>query len=131
MLQNIHWLGHDSFLIKKEKIIYIDPFKIKNIEKKEKADLILITHDHFDHFSLDDINKIRKNSTIIIAPEELRGKINGSLKLLKPFQNIEIDNIKIEAVPAYNVNKFRAPGKVFHPREDNKLGFIIKTDNKK
>ena len=129
MLQNIHWLGHDSFLIKRGKTIYIDPFKLK--ETKDKADLILITHDHFDHFSLEDINKIRKNSTIVVGPEELKGKIDGNLKLLKPFQSIIIDNIKIEAVPSYNVNKFKAPGKVFHPKEDNKLGFIITIDNKK
>ena len=129
MLQNIKWLGHDSFLIKKEKIIYIDPFKIK--DTKDKADLILITHDHFDQFSLDDINKIKKSSTIIVGPEELKEKIDGNLKLLKPFQSITIENIKIDTIPAYNVNKFRAPGKVFHPKEDNKLGFIITIDGKK
>ncbi len=129
MLQNIKWLGHDSFLIKKEKIIYIDPFKIKEI--KDKADIILITHDHYDHFSLDDINKIKKNSTVIIGPEELKSKVEGNLRLLKPFQFITVDGVKIDTIPAYNVNKFKSPGKVFHPKEDNKLGFIITIDNKK
>ena len=68
---DIEWLGHDSFKILSDKVIYIDPFKI---EAKEKADLILITHDHFDHFSPEDINKIKKDSTIIIAPLILKEK---------------------------------------------------------
>ena len=129
MLQNIKWLGHDSFLIKKGKIICIDPYKLR--ETKDKADIILITHDHFDHFSLEDIEKIKKDSTILIGPKELIGKYDGELKTLKPFESIDVDGIKINTIPAYNVNKFRAPGKVFHPKKDNKLGFVITIDNKK
>ena len=58
----INWLGHDGFKIKNSKIIYIDPFKIKD---NEKADLILITHEHYDHLSLEDLQKISTKNTII------------------------------------------------------------------
>jgi len=107
---DIEWLGHDSFKILSDKVIYIDPFKI---EAKEKADLILITHDHFDHFSPEDINKIKKDSTIIIAPLILKEKLSEA-KIMKP-----------EAVPAYNLDK---PN---HKQSSKYLGYILTINNKR
>jgi L-ascorbate metabolism protein UlaG (beta-lactamase superfamily) len=109
---NIEWLGHDSFRIKyKNKTIYIDPFKINT---NETADIILITHSHYDHYSKEDIEKINHNSTII-GPNDIKREIT---KLL-PGEKTQIDNITIEAFPSYNQDK------PFHPKENNWLGFVI------
>ena len=124
----INWLGHDGFKINNSKAIYIDPFKIK---ESEKADLILITHEHYDHLSLDDINKIYYNGTIIIAGEICKNNLGNfkDVKYVKPGDKLKIENVEIEAVYAYNINKFRSPGILYHPKEDKKLGFILTINN--
>lgn len=118
---DIEWLGHDSFKILSDKIIYIDPFKI---EANGKADLILITHEHYDHFSIEDINKIKKDSTIIIAPVSLKEKLPEA-RIMKPGECIEVDKVKIEAVPAYNLDK------PYHKQLSKYLGYILTINNKK
>ena len=117
----LNWLGHDGFKIKNSKIIYIDPFKIK---QDEKADLILITHEHYDHLSLEDINKIYSNNTIIIASEICKNNLNfKNIKFVKPEDKLKIDNIEIEAVYSYNINK------QFHPKKDLRVGYILTINN--
>jgi len=125
---DLTWLGHDGFKIKNSKVIYIDPF---NIHEKEKADLILITHEHYDHLSLEDINKVYSDNTIIVASEICRNNLGNfkNVKYVKPGDKLKIDDISIEAVYSYNVNKFRSPGKPFHPKEDKKLGYILTINN--
>jgi L-ascorbate metabolism protein UlaG (beta-lactamase superfamily) len=119
----ISWLGHDCFKIKNNKTIYIDPFNIKD---EEKADLIFVTHEHYDHCSLKDIKKISTSKTIVVAPESCKTQLSGmKTKFIKPGDKIVVDEIEVEAVPAYNINKFRAPGEVFHPKEEEKVGYII------
>ncbi|MGC9042795.1 MAG: MBL fold metallo-hydrolase [Myxococcota bacterium] len=113
----IHWLGHDSFRIDAEKIIYTDPFRIK---EGEKADIILITHDHFDHCSVEDIAKITKESTIIVTTPDCKEKLKGQVKTVKPGERLTVEGIEIEAVPAYNINK------KFHPKGNNWVGYIFK-----
>jgi L-ascorbate metabolism protein UlaG (beta-lactamase superfamily) len=122
----ISWLGHSSFKIKNSKTIYIDPFKIK---AQEVADIIFITHEHFDHCSKEDINKIASENTVIVTTHMAKVKL-ADLKVkeileVRPGSKFAIDDINFEAIHAYNVNKFRSPGIPFHPREDEKLGFII------
>jgi len=128
---SIEWLGHDSFKIKGSRTIYIDVFRIK--EQKEKADYLLITHEHFDHLSKEDIKKVISEKTIIVAPkicEKDLKDLKNEKRIVKPFEKIKIDkNLKIETYPAYNINKFREPGKVFHPREDNRVSYVIEIDN--
>src|SRR5437870_7071970 len=123
----ISWLGHDSFRIKNGKTVVIDPFKIR--PTSEKADILLITHEHFDHFSMDDIKKVvNENTTIVTIPavkKELSSLKVKEVKAAKPGDKLKIGDVSIELVPAYNLNKFREPGKVFHPKEDGKAGFII------
>ncbi len=119
----ISWLGHDCFKIKNGKTIYIDPF---NIKEGEKADIIFVTHEHYDHCSLKDIKKISTSETIVVAPESCKMQLSGmKTKFIKPGDKMVIDGIEVEAVPAYNVNKFKAPGEVFHPKEEGKVGYII------
>ena len=121
---DLEWLGHDGFKIKSSIIVYIDPFKIK---QDEKADLILITHEHYDHLSLDDLKKISNKNTIIIASEICKGKFSNlsckEVKFVKPGDKIKIEGVSIEAVHAYNTNK------QFHPKKDNYVGYILTINN--
>lgn len=73
MLENIEVLYHSSIKIDKEKIIYIDPFKID--KNYNDADIVFITHDHYDHYSEEDLDKVIKENTTIVIPEELLTKV--------------------------------------------------------
>lgn len=117
VLKKIHWLGHATTRIDAEKIIYIDPWKLKDNAKK--ADIILITHDHFDHCVPSDVKKIQKNDTTIVTVKDCAGKLSGDVKVVKPGDKITVKGIEIEAVPAYNVNKD------FHPKSKGWVGFIV------
>lgn len=116
MVKNIHWLGHDTFKIIGDKVIYTDPFKIK---KKDKADVILITHEHYDHCSPDDVKKIQGPDTVIVTTPDCAKKLSGDIRTVKPGDKINVSGIEIEAVPAYNTNK------QFHTRDKNWVGYIF------
>lgn len=116
MVNNIHWLGHDTFKIIGEKVIFTDPFKIK---KEDVADMILITHDHYDHCSLEDIKKIQGPNTIIVATADCAKKLSGNIKVVKPGDKINVSGIEIEAVPSYNTNK------QFHTKDKGWAGYIF------
>jgi len=133
---SVEWLGHDCFKVKNKRIIYFDPFELKG--KLEQADLILITHEHFDHCSTGDLKKIIKKETIVIAADICRKTdipiLEGGVKkivYIKPKSTFTIDEIKIETVPAYNTNKFRSPGVPFHPKGENRVGYILNLDGKR
>ena len=126
MLENIEVLTHSSIRISKNKIIYIDPY---NIEKNyNDADLIFITHDHYDHYSEEDIDKVKKDDTVFIVPEELLTKLlkkgirQDCIITAQPNQKERVLRIRFETVPAYNVNK------TFHPKENGWVGYIIDID---
>jgi L-ascorbate metabolism protein UlaG (beta-lactamase superfamily) len=115
ILNNISWLGHASFKIRQDVIIYIDPWKISNTEV---ADIILITHSHFDHFSPKDIRKVQDNNTVIIAPGDCAIE-QGETISLKHGDSISVKGVNVEAVPAYNIHKD------FHPRDKQWVGYNI------
>lgn len=123
MLEDIEVLCHSSIKIKKEKVIYIDPFKID--KNYNDADIIFITHDHYDHYSEDDIDKVKKNDTVIVAPEELLTKLLRSgfrqdyIVTVAPDEQDMVEGIRFETVIAYNTNK------KFHPKENEWIGYII------
>ncbi len=127
MLENIEVLCHSSIKIKKEKTIYFDPFKIT--ENYNDADIIFITHDHFDHYSEEDIEKVKKEDTIIVVPESLYEKVlqDGFKKeyiiTVIPNRNYQLKGIKFETIPAYNLNK------KFHPKENNWVGYILEIND--
>lgn len=116
MIENIHWLGHDTFKITGNKVIYTDPFKIR---KKDTADIILITHDHYDHCSPEDLKKIQGPSSVIVATPDCADKLSGNIKLVKPGDKLTVDGVEIEAVPSYNTNK------QFHTKDRNWVGYIF------
>lgn len=116
MIKYIHWLGHDTFKITGEKVIYTDPFKIR---KKDTADIILITHEHYDHCSPEDVKKIQGPNTVIVTPADCAAKLRGNIKIVKPGDRIEVSGITIEAVPSYNTNK------QFHTKDRGWVGYIF------
>lgn len=125
MVENIHWLGQATVKISVEnKIIYIDPYRIK---KNDQADLILITHKHRDHLSPEDIAKIATDQSILIAPQTCKEDVKDidvKQKIyLEPGKDNRINGIKIEAVPAYNVVKTN-----FHSQSNKWLGYILTID---
>lgn len=119
----LHWLGHDSFRIEWEGVtIYIDPYKLKG---GPPADLILITHDHFDHCSPEDIDRIQQPNTIFVTVASAAANLKGNVELVKPGDELSLRGVHIRAVPAYNTNKFRSPGNPFHPKEKGYVGFVL------
>jgi len=125
LAKNIEWLGHDCFFIHGSKKVCIDPFELKN--SKRKADIILVSHEHNDHCSLEDIQKVSTEKTIIVGSVQAAQKLGKNVNVLKPGETVKV-GIKITGTSAYNVNKFRAPGQHFHPKQDQKLGFIFELD---
>jgi L-ascorbate metabolism protein UlaG (beta-lactamase superfamily) len=121
------WLGHDGFRIQNGQVLYIDPYKIEG--GGPKADIVLVSHEHSDHCSVEDLKKITGPNTVIVAHSQSKselGKVQSKeVKIIKPNDKVTIGDFTIETVPAYNLNKFREPGKPFHPKEDGKLGFIV------
>ena len=118
----ITWLGHDGFRIDAEKTVYFDPYQI---EEGPVADLILISHDHFDHCSPEDVSKIQGPETVIVTEKDSAKKLKGDVRVLKPGDTVELGDVKIEAVPSYNTDKD------FHPKKNGWLGFIVETEGVK
>ena len=127
MLENVEVLCHSSIRINKEKTIYIDPFKIE--KNYNDADIVFITHDHFDHYSEEDIDKVINENTIIIIPEELLTKLlrkginKNAIITVEPNEKYMVQGIKFETIPAYNTNK------TFHPKENGWVGYSITLDD--
>ncbi|MBP5361851.1 MAG: MBL fold metallo-hydrolase [Ruminococcus sp.] len=121
MLDFITINEHSSIRIDEEKIIYCDPYNISGAS--HDADIILITHSHFDHYSPDDIRKVMKSDTIIVCPTSVTepNELGLNVKQVKAGEKFEFIGIRFEAVPAYNI------GKPFHPKSNGWLGYIIES----
>lgn len=120
---NIKWLGHAGFLIENSSVIYIDPYQIK--EGLSKADYILLTHDHFDHCSFVDLNKIIKEGTRVIIPAGCQSKVARfsvpvRMQVVESGQELDFGILKIDVFPAYNTDKS------FHPKGHGFVGYLIK-----
>lgn len=123
MLGNVEVLCHSSIRINREKVIYIDPFKIDKYYND--ADIIFITHDHYDHYSEEDIDKVKNEATMIVVPEKMLSKLlnkgfeREKIITVRTNEDYIVQNVKFETIPAYNVNKS------FHPKENEWIGYII------
>lgn len=123
---DLRWLGHSGFLIVNSRVIYIDPYKIK--DNLPKADLILLTHSHYDHCSVVDLQKIVKEGTKIICTPDSQSKVarfSVPIKIELIHQGTELDfgTVKVLALPAYNIDKS------FHPKEEGLVGYVIKMND--
>ena len=123
MSPKITWLGHASFRIEGSLTIYIDPWKLKGTPPK--ADIILITHEHHDHCSPEDVPKIATSETVIVTEKDAASKLKGNIKIMTPGDTLEVKGIKINSVPAYNTDK------QFHPKSKGWLGFVFVLDGTK
>jgi L-ascorbate metabolism protein UlaG (beta-lactamase superfamily) len=132
----ITWTGHDGFRIRgtnsqnNQLTVYIDPYQLASkYQKRNDADVVLLTHDHFDHLSMDDLKQIINNNTSILSATECVEKLAGlkvkEISGIKPGEKSIIKGLTIEAVPAYNINK------KFHPKSDGKVGFVIRINEKR
>jgi L-ascorbate metabolism protein UlaG (beta-lactamase superfamily) len=123
-LENLHWLGHASFRIDTPgTVIYLDPWQLG--EGNPPADLILITHEHRDHCSPEDVAKIQTDATTIVTVGACKDKLSGDLVVVKPGDQVTVKGVEIQVVPAYNLTKFRSPGVPFHPKGDDYAGYIL------
>ena len=116
LIERIAWLGHDSYRVAGDPVIYFDPYEIG---AGDAADIIFISHEHFDHCSPADVAKIRKDDTIIVTDAASAAKLEGDIKTMQPGDRFTVKTIEVEAVPAYNVNK------EFHPKSAGMLGFVV------
>ncbi len=124
----IHWLGHAGFkIISREKMIFIDPFQLSEKSSNEKVDVIFITHSHYDHCSIEDIKKIIKTETIVVATSDVQSKLGKvaphvSAFIVEPGMSYNVGKILFQTVPAYNINKN------FHPKNNYWTGYLINFD---
>ena len=122
---SFHWLGHDGFRIMSGgKTIYIDPYQLSKVQhNKNDADIVFISHNHFDHLSMDDLKHIVGKKTSIVAAkeciEQLKAADAAEMKGVAPGDSLTVQGLPVEVVPAYNTNK------KFHPKEDGKVGFVF------
>jgi L-ascorbate metabolism protein UlaG (beta-lactamase superfamily) len=116
MTAHIHWLGHDTFRIDGPPVVYIDPYQLAG--SPPKADVILITHDHYDHLSPDDVARVRGPKTIVLGTREVAAKLPG-VDAIAPGESRKLAGIDLRAVPAYNIDK------KFHPKDAGNVGYVF------
>lgn len=121
VLRKIHWLGHDGFRLELGgRQVYIDPYKIG--DGLPVADLILVTHEHYDHCSPEDIDKISGPETVILTEPKSAKKLGANARTMAPGDETEVAGIVVRAVASYNLDK------KFHPRKNAWIGFVIEAD---
>ena len=116
MIEKIHWLGHSGFKISSGVLIYLDPFRIAG---GDTADLILITHKHHDHCSPEDIEKLRGPHTLIVGPPDSVADLTGQTRAIAPGERLQVGEVVITAVPAYNIDK------PYHPKQAGWVGYLV------
>ncbi|MCW1294209.1 MAG: MBL fold metallo-hydrolase [Candidatus Parvarchaeota archaeon] len=123
----IGWLHHDCFRIAGGGLIlYTDPYKVER--SYNDGDVILITHDHYDHCNPESIKKLVKDETVIVAPKDCEEKLSEFKQkkvFVSPNEVKIVRGVSIRTVRSYNLNKFRAPGEVFHPKEKGNVGYVF------
>lgn len=126
MKDNIEVFCQSTIRISRDLVLYFDPFKIEN--ESFDADIIFITHDHFDHFDIKSILKIKKDDTFIVVPSTLKDEVlsyfeRDNIIVVEPNNNYVVRGISFRTVPAYNTNKD------FHPRSKKWVGYLVFINN--
>jgi L-ascorbate metabolism protein UlaG (beta-lactamase superfamily) len=127
----ITFIGHGTLMFAFGGItIHVDPWsKLADYAKLRKADIVLITHDHFDHFDRDALKKVSTAKTVVIMTERCKTKgVEGSV--MKNGDTRTIAGIKIEAVPAYNIVDKRPDGQPYHPKGEGN-GYVVTFGDKR
>lgn len=126
LLDSLEWLGHSGFRIGVRGVtIYIDPYRVPD---GPSADLILVTHGHYDHFSPRDIERISTDATVLVAPPAVAERTTGRVASIAPREVLELEGIagvEVAAVAAYNTSKRDREGRLFHPRGAGCVGFDL------
>jgi L-ascorbate metabolism protein UlaG (beta-lactamase superfamily) len=126
---DIRRIAHDTFRIAGSKVIYVDPFRVTN---NDEADIVLLSHEHFDHLSPEDLNKVIFPGTTIVASPTCKDGLKDvkvkALHYLDPGGKHTMGSVEIYGCEAYNIDKGPEPGKKFHPPGEKRLGFLIKMD---
>lgn len=121
MYEEVEVLTHSSIKINGQKTVYFDPYEVR--EDYHDADLVFVTHEHFDHYSPADIRKVAKEDTWLILPESMKGQEDkaGGLetKFIQPGGTMELKGLMVKAVPAYNRLK------PFHPKSKGWVGYLV------
>ena len=127
LIDSVAWLGHAGFRIDaRGATVYIDPYRVP--AGTPPADLILVTHGHYDHFSRQDVEALSHDDTWLIAPAAVAERVSGRVASIAPGETIELEylhGIDVTAVAAYNTSKRDSDGELFHPRAAGGVGFDL------
>jgi L-ascorbate metabolism protein UlaG (beta-lactamase superfamily) len=126
LLEGVDWLGHSGFRVVVGKAnVYIDPYRIP--AGAPKADLVLITHSHYDHFSPQDLERVSQKGTRVIAPPAVAERLEGDVHSIRPGEvgETNLPGVDVRALPAYNTSKRDGEGRPFHPREAGCVGYEL------
>jgi L-ascorbate metabolism protein UlaG (beta-lactamase superfamily) len=120
MLERVTWFKNSAFRWRDgDRTIYVDPWGITD---PTPADVVLITHAHFDHFVPEDIEKIRTERTILVAPRDVADELSGDVLAVSPGDAVEAAGVRVQCVPAYNVQEDRLDK---HPQSNNWVGYLV------
>lgn len=127
----MNFIGHGSLMFRLDTFtIYIDPVSSSgNYNNLPKADLILVTHEHYDHLDLKLIAELKKEGTLVFTNVKSTEQIGWAMAM-RPGDRQEVNSIVIEAVHAYNIVNMRSPGQPFHPKGSG-LGYILTIGGKR
>jgi len=127
LIDSVAWIGHAGFRIDaRGATVYIDPYRVP--ADAPKADAILVTHGHYDHFSPQDVERLSHDYTWLIAPAAVAERAKGRVASIVPGETIELEHlhgVDVGGVAAYNTSKRDSDGNVFHPREAGWVGYDV------